>query len=127
MDTEPATGQRGDRRAAGLAQQQGRARVHVDEDDLADRELRLVLVDQRDDAFMDPAQPFRQRPVAAVDDAAGDVAQPAVEALLDQAEAGAAQPRVDADDPLAGDGAGSRRRGGRRGTATVSAGNGVPR
>lgn len=123
VDAEPATGQRRDRCAARLTQQQGRAGVDVDEDDLADGDLGPVLADQRDDAFMDPAQPFRQGAVAADDDAAGQVLQAAAGVLLDDPEAGTAQPRVDTDDPQAR----CRIRAGRARAAIPSAGNASPR
>ncbi len=86
-----------DRRAARLAEEQRRLGIHVHEN-LLDRDLdRTMLRDHFAQPFEDGFQPRGEITIARFDATAGDVTQaPAV--LLDHAEAGGLQARVDAED-----------------------------
>jgi hypothetical protein len=91
--------QRGQRRAARLAQQQRALRVDVDEDDLHRGAHRGVAGDDFAHAVEDDLQPprqVRQRGFGGANGAAGDVAD-LVAVDFDHAEAGALQPGVDAE------------------------------
>ena len=88
--------QQGD--AARLAELERRRRIGVDEGRLHRRLVRAVAFDHRDQPVMDGHQPLAERrALAGLDRAAGDVDQP-VAVGLDQAPAGAAEPRIDAED-----------------------------
>ncbi len=83
--------------AARLAELQGRGGVAVDESVLDRRLLRRVFLDHRDQPVMDHDQALTQaRPLAGFHRAAGDVDQP-VAVGFDQAPAGTAEPRIDAE------------------------------
>ena len=94
--------QRGQCRAARLAEQQRALRVDVDEHDLHRRGIGPVALHHLADAVEDQLQPQRQlaaRRLQRADGAAGDVAQPRAFAL-DDGEAGALQAGVDAEDAV---------------------------
>ena len=83
--------------AARLAKLERRRGVGVDEGAFHRRLVRLVLLDHCDQPVMDGHQPRPERgAVVGVERAAGDVDQP-VALDVDHAPAGAAEPRIDAE------------------------------
>ena len=84
--------------AARLTELQGRGRVAVDEGRLDRGLVRAEFVDDARQPVMDRHQPFGERElVAGLDRAAREVDQP-VALAADQAPAGAAEARIDAED-----------------------------
>ena len=92
--------QRGQRSASGLAQQQGALGIDVDEHDLHGGAIGPVALDHLAHTLEDDLQPQGQitaRRFQGADGAAGHIGQ-AGTFDIDDAEAGALQPRVDAQD-----------------------------
>jgi hypothetical protein len=93
--------QRGERRAARLAEQQCGLRIDVDEHDLDRREVRPITIDHLAHTVEQHLQSQRQLPCvdgSGPDRAARDIVQFGTD-HVDDAEAGRAQAWVDAEDP----------------------------
>src|SRR5690606_18727729 len=98
---QPRDDHRGDRGAPRLAEQQGRGRIDVDEHLLDRAFVRPVLGDDLGEPGVDDAEPGGEVGVGRADGSAGDVGE-ASRLSVDEAEAGAPQPRVDTEDDVRG-------------------------
>lgn len=97
-DLDPGAGREHQGNAAGLAELEGRLRVLVDEHFLDRGAIRRPVGEQRLDLRSEVGQAFRQRLLGVGPElAVGDMAE-AVAVGADQAPAGGAEPRIEAED-----------------------------